>query len=642
VSGIAGIFYLDGRQVAHQPLQKMSNRLAGRGVGGSRIWSDGLVGLVQSMFATTSESDASYPPLVYETGRLAITADARIDNRRELAASLGLQGDEAERPDEYFILKAYEKWGQDCAGKLLGDFAFALWDRDRHQLFCARDSMGVKPFYYYNGPYGFIFASEIKAILALDEVPRQLNELCLLDYLVDDRQDNQVTFFQGISRLPPACFLSVSPENFQMSLYWSLASVKEVRFNHSEEYAEKFLELFTQAVKARLRSTLPVGCALSGGLDSSSVASVARNILSASEAGPLNTYSAIFSGLPDHELNLVDERIFIEKVLSTGKFQPHYVDMGLLGPLAGMGEVLRVLDEPVSAPTLPMFRELYKAASHQGIGVYLEGIDGDQVVSHGYERFPDLVRHLKWSTWIREVRNMSGKSGISQGEIIKRFTLQLLIPPSIYQLLRKSRRRRGISKDISGYLSTDFIHKKVIKSRLDELHRRQNSLPHSAKEAHLRELTSGSVQLSLESLDKIAARCNIQVRYPFYDKRVVEYCFALPVDQKLSGGWSRFIFRDSLAGIVPEEIRWRYSKANFNPFFTGGMWRFSRPLLKELMSGKSADLVPYLDTARLHALYQRYISGGLCSTGEVEIIYRSILLSKWIEFSKSIFQSGNF
>jgi asparagine synthase (glutamine-hydrolysing) len=618
-------------------LESMRDRLANRSVNGSRIWSDGPVGFVQCLFATTSDSDKSHQPLVYGSGRLVITADARIDNRRELAALLGLQGDEVEKPDEYFIVKAYEKWGRDCAGKLLGDFAFAIWDRERHRLFCARDSMGVKPFYYFIGPFGFIFASEIKAILALDQVPRRLNELCLLDFLVDDRQDNQVTFFQGISRLPPAGFLSASPEGVQVNQYWSLDSATEVRFNRSEEYAEKFLELFTRAVEARLRSTLPVGSALSGGLDSSSIASLARNILSESGAGPLNTYSAIFSGLPEHELSLIDESVFIEKVLSTNGFQPHYVDMGLLGPLAGMEELLQILDEPISAPTLPMFRELYKAASRQGVGVYLEGIDGDKVVSHGYERFLDLVRHLKGSTWIREVRNLSRKSGIPQGEIIKRFTLQLLIPPSIYQMLRKSRRWRETSKDISGYLSTDFTHQELIKSRLDEFHRRQNLLPHSAKEAHLRELTSGSVQLSFETLDKISARCNIEVRYPFYDKRVVEYCFAIPVDQKLSGGWTRFIFRDSLAGIVPEEIRWRYSKANFHPFFTGGMWRFSRPLLKELILGKSADLAPYLDPARLHALYQRYVSGEFCSTGEVEIIYRSAILSKWIESSKSTF-----
>ncbi len=636
MSGIAGIFYLNSKQVAHRLLEKMSDRLANRSVKGSRIWSDGSVGFVQCFFATSSDSDASHQPLVYGSGKLAITADARIDNRQELASLLGLQGDEVERPDEYFIVKAYEKWGRDCAGKLLGDFAFAIWDREGHRLFCARDSMGVKPFYYFIGRDGFIFASEIKAILALEEVPRRINELCLLDFLVDDRQDNQVTFFQGLSRLPPAGFLSVSSESIQVNQYWSLNPAKELRFNRPEEYAEEFLELFTQAVKARLRSTLPIGFALSGGLDSSSIAGLARNTLSRSGAGPLNTYSAVFSGLSDHELSLIDERVFIEKMLSTAGFQPHYVDMGLLGPLAGIEELLRILDEPVSAPTLPMFRALYKAASQQGIGVYLEGIDGDQVVSHGYERFPDLVRHLKWSTWIQEVRNLSRKSGIPQGEIIKRFTLQFLIPPSIYRRLRVSRRRRWTSNDITGYLSTDFTYRKSIKSRLVKWHRRQNSLPRTAKEAHLRDLTSGTVPLSFESLDKISASCNIQVRYPFYDKRVVEYCFAIPVDQKLTDGWTRFFYRNSLAGIVPEEIRWRYSKANFDPFFKGGMLRFARPLLEEVISGKFVDLAPYLNPARLDALYRRYLSGGYCSTGEVEIIYRSIILSKWMEFSNSI------
>jgi asparagine synthase (glutamine-hydrolysing) len=641
VSGIAGIFYFDGRQVTPQQLELMSNRLADRAVDGSRIWSEGSVGLVQCLFVTTSEAYTNNPSLVHRAAGLAMTADARVDNRRELATLLGLQGEEAQKPDEYFILKAYEKWGEDCTERILGDFAFAIWDSNRHRLFCARDPIGVKPFYYYKSPYGFIFASEIKAILALDEVPRQLNELCVLDYLVDNRQDKGITFFQGVSRLSPGCFLSVGPENFQYRRYWSLDPAREVRFRNQEEYAEKFLEVFTQAVEARLRSPLPVGCALSGGLDSSSVASVSRNILSQSGRGQLNTFSAIFSHLPESELSLIDESQYIKRVLETGGFQPHFVELGSSGPLADVEETLPLLDEPVSAPTLPMFRSLYQAASHQGVGVYLEGIDGDLVVSHGFERFLDLVRHLKWQTWMSEVRAVSKRLGISQTEVIKNYTLRSLFPPSTYQRLRKIRRRQQTSANILEYLSKDFVRRNSIKNRLAEQARWMNSMPRSAKEAHLKELSSGTIPLSFELLDKIASRCNIEVRYPFYDQRVIKYCFAIPVDQKLSRGWSRLIFRNSLAGILPEEIRWRNSKADFAPFFKSGLLRLSKPLLEEVMSGKSAYLESYLDLTRLHALYKRYISSGFCSISEVEIIYRSTLLAKWIEINKAAFRSDN-
>jgi asparagine synthase (glutamine-hydrolysing) len=631
VSGIAGILYLDGREVVPGSLRKMSGSLAYRSTNGSDTWSAGPVGLVHCLFAATPESVSSRQPLVYEGGRLVITADARIDNRPDLAGALGLQGVQVNAPDEYFILKAYEKWGADCARRLQGDFAFAIWDNRQQQLFCARDVMGVKPFYYYTSHGSFIFASEIKAILALDEVPRQLNELCLLDFLVDDRDDREITFFQGISRLAPAHSISVATEGFQIRLFWSLDAAKEVRFDNPDEYAENFLHLFTQAVAARLHSRLPVGCALSGGLDSSSVASMARNLLSQSGGGPLITCSALFSGLSEPELSLIDERGFIEKVLSTGGFEPCFVDIGPIGPLTGAREMLSILDEPVSAPTLPMFRQLYAAASQRGVGVYLEGIDGDLVVSHGYERFFELARNFKWAAWIQEVRDVSRRSGLLQSEIIKRFTLRFLIPPPIYQLMRRVRRRQMSSVGILDYLSAHFTRQESISLRLEVLNRRKNSIPRSAKEAHLRELSSGIVPLSLELLDFIASRCNIEIRYPFYDQRLVEYCFAIPVNQKLSGGWTRFILRDSMAGVVPEEIRWRYSKADFRPFIKSGLLRPSNLLvLQEMLAGKPAYLEPYLDTARLDGLYQRFASGAFCSTEEVEILYRAAMLLNWL------------
>ena len=637
MSAIAGIFYLDGRQVTSQQLGILGDRLVDRVVDGSRIWSGGAVGLIQSLFVTISEAYPNDPYLMHSAVGLTITADARLDNRRELATSLGLQGEEAQSPDEYFILKAYEKWGEECTERILGDFAFAIWDRNRHQLFCARDPIGVRPFYYYKSPREFVFASEIKAILALDEVPRQLNELCILDYLVDNRQDKEITFFQGVSRLSPGCSLTVRPENIQLRQYWSLSSGREVRFRKQEEYAEKFLEVFTQAVEARLRSVLPVGCALSGGLDSSSIASLSRNIMSQSGRGPLNTYSAMFSLLPESEVSLIDESQYIKRVLETGGFQPHFIELGSSGPLTYMEETLPFLDEPVSAPTLPIFRSLYQAASQQGLGVYLEGIDGDLVVSHGFERFIDLVRHLKLQTWMSEVHAVSKRSGLSQAEIIKNYTLRFLIPPSLYRRLRKIRRRQHSSSNILDYLSPDFVRSDSIKNRLTQQANWMNSMPGSAHDAHLRELSSGTVPLSLELLDKIASRCNIEVRYPFYDQRVIEYCFAIPVDQKLSEGWSRFIFRNSLAGILPEEIRWRYSKADFTPYFKNGMLRFSKPLLEEVMLSKSTYLEPYLEIARLSALFKRYLSSELCSYSEVEIIYRSTLLAKWMEFNKAVF-----
>jgi asparagine synthase (glutamine-hydrolysing) len=634
LSGIAGILYFNERTVSSELLRNLANSLAHRGVDGIRTWSDGFLGLANCQFFTTPESGLGQQPFVLGGGRLVITADARIDNRQELARSLAFSGEEAQKPDEFYILMAYEKWGRDCAGKLLGDFAFVIWDRKQNQLFCARDHMGVQPFYYYRDASVFVFASEIKTILALDEIPCSLNESCLLDYLLDDRQDKEITFYRGIYRLAPANLLLVSPGKFRIDSYWSLDPQREIRFHDSREYAGQFLDLYTQAIKARLRSALPLGSALSGGLDSSSIACIARDILAASGANLLNTCSAIFSGLAEPELSLIDERRFVEKVLAIGGFQPCFVDMGSIGPLTDLQELLRILDEPISAPTLPIFHKIYKTASCQGVGVYLEGFDGDLIVSHGYERFFELARSFKWVTWIKEVRDLSRRSGRSLGEVIKLFTIQSLVPPQIYQAMRELRRRKKTRGNILDYINQDFVQQEPLKKRIEWANQLKFSLPNSARLAHYRELTSGMVPLSLELIDKISAQCNIEVRYPFYDKRMVEYCLAVPIDQKLSGGWTRHFFRNSLEGIVPEDIRWRYSKADFRPFFKNGMLRFSESLFKETVIEGSNHLEPYLDTVRLTTLYQQFASGANCSITEMEILYRSVLLSKWIEINQ--------
>jgi asparagine synthase (glutamine-hydrolysing) len=126
----------------------------------------------------------------------------------------------------------------------------------------------------------------------------------------------------------------------------------------------------------------------------------------------------------------------------------------------------------------------------------------------------------------------------------------------------------------------------------------------------------------------------MEIRYPFYDQRLVEFCFALPPDQKLSDGWTRYVLRNSLAGVVPEEIRWRYSKADFRPYFQGGMAKFSTKLLEELIVSRSVDLEPYLDVVRLGALTQRFISGIDCKLTEVEILYRTALFSAWLQVNQ--------
>lgn len=328
MSAIIGIYHCNGQPVNRIHLERMVDILAHRGLDGSGIWSDRNVGLGHRMLWTTPESLSEKLPLVNHVSNLAITADARIDNREELFAALSLIGESSEKiTDSQLILHAYEKWGDRTPEYLLGDFAFAIWDARQQTLFCARDHYGVKPFYYYSSKDTLVFATEIKALLCLPQVPSRLNEEKVGHYLVAALPDNTSTLYKDILRLPAGHHMTVSPNQISIKSYWTLDPHREIRMASDGEYAEAFREIFVKAVDCRLRSAFPIGSHLSGGLDSSSIACVARDILAKTGRGLLHTFSANFETVPES-----DERYYQNAVLASDGFVSHYLPGEALQP----------------------------------------------------------------------------------------------------------------------------------------------------------------------------------------------------------------------------------------------------------------------------------------------------------------------
>lgn len=217
----------------------MMGRLAHRGPDGAAAWLEGSAGLAHCRLRTTPESLDERLPLTGAGGSLVLTADARLDNRTDLAAALGC---EPATTDAELLLAAYLRWGPQAPEYLLGDFAFAIWDAQRQRLFCARDHLGVKPFYYHHNPGRlFCFASEIKALLALPQVPAELNEVRVADYLLPMLEDQEITFYRQIVRLPPAHRMTVTRRGACLERYWALDPEREIR----------------HALRSRLRPSVP-------------------------------------------------------------------------------------------------------------------------------------------------------------------------------------------------------------------------------------------------------------------------------------------------------------------------------------------------------------------------------------------------
>ena len=218
MSAITGMFLINGRAVDSNLFKKMNDSLRHRGPDGSGIWVNGPVALGHQMLHTTSESLHEKLPFKDETSGLVITADARIDNRDELAPLLKLENSE-KVSDSLFILRSYQKWGDKCPEKLLGDFAFAIWDTVKEQLFCARDHMGIKPFYYYLSDDAFYFATEIKSLFNLLDVHPRLNELRVAYHLIIKFVD-ELTFYENIISLTAAHSLKIDHKGNDILRYW--------------------------------------------------------------------------------------------------------------------------------------------------------------------------------------------------------------------------------------------------------------------------------------------------------------------------------------------------------------------------------------------------------------------------------------
>ena len=668
MSGITGVYYLDERPVEQQNIARMIDTLAHRGPDGADIWIDGSVGLGHRMLWTTPESLIEKLPLVNRANNIVITSDCRIDNREELIAALQLNNRSSEKiTDSELVLGAYEKWGEECPQHLLGDFVFAIWDKRKQTLFCARDHMGIKPFYYFHQPGKlFAFGSEIKALLSLPDVPRRLNEVRIADYLNLMLEDKVITSYQDILRLPPAHSMAVNLQGTQTKCYWSLDPNREIKLDSDAAYAEEFRKIFTEAVRCRLRSAFPIASQLSGGLDSSSVTCVARDILNSKDINQtkLHTISTIFD-----KISQCDERPFINAVLEQGGLIPNYIHGDEVGPLSSLKEVFLYEDEGFLGPSHFYPWIANRTANELGMRVVLDGLDGDTTVCHGTSRITELARQGDWKTCIEEVKAFSPHFGVKPYAAFRNYALPYLKKLATnfrwiaflqaVQLIHKhfgaSRKNLILNHGIKPFLkqlwrrkqekiaNTSVAHNPLVKSNfaknigLDERIQKldvSHYKPLTTREQHWLSLTQGVLPHILERMDLCAANFALEVRHPFMDKRLVEFCLALPAEQKLSNGFGRIVMRRALEGILPEKVQWRGGKADLSPNFDDGFLNRDRQILDEVMSNQIKHLEKYIDSDFLQAAYHRMKSDTKVRDEDITPAWQAVMLALWFESKK--------
>jgi asparagine synthase (glutamine-hydrolysing) len=617
VSGIVALFARDGSAVDADRVREMHDQLAHRGPDGGGQWCDRQIGLGHHHLQTTPEGAYDDQPVRHDS--VVLTADLRLDNRDELLQQLPISKPPSQLPDSKVLLAAYKQWGTDCVKQFAGSFAFVIWDNNQARLFCARDHFGVKPFYYYLSDDTFAAASEMKGLLVLPNISERIDERKIGDLLTGVFDNKERTYYRDLTRLPPAHAMTVGAEGTNRWEYWSLDPTKTITLDSDAAYERRFRELFEQAVECRLRSAGNVGTALSGGLDSSSITVMAREQLPSET--PLYTFSNVFDDAPSS-----DEREYIETVTERDGIESHYSFMDDVGMFDPEWEMFQYYDMPPHDTMHKSLWERFDAASNKDVNVILEGALGDSATGYGLGLLPELLRAGQWRYLIEEIQTMSERYDSPRHAIFVRNVVLPLIPNSVQQIYKRVRGEPTLEKARNFAIDKQFADRINLRNELKNRHDDISVLKETARRRQYRSLMYGMMTASLETTDIAAAACNVEPRYPFTDKRLVEFSLAMPATQQLSQGLTRSIVRRSLSDILPKKIRTRIWKADMSHGFWNSL-NHDQDTIAKLIAEPGA-LMEFLNQSELQKSYDRFTDEK--NTKDGRVLWRAFSLYVWL------------
>jgi asparagine synthase (glutamine-hydrolysing) len=557
--GIAGIISSHSTQASANKLKQMTGALAHRGPDGESCWlnADASVAFGHCRLSIIDLSNAAAQPMHYQQ-RYSIVHNGEIYNYIELRDELKQKGYSfSTRSDTEIILAAYDCWKQDCLQRFDGMFAFAIWDAQENTLFCARDRFGEKPFYYYHDQANdqWLFASEIKALWAAG-APRQINNHAMLNYLalghVQHATDLSLTFYNDIYSLKPAHYLllTLPLKNIVSKQYWQLSYNEQSLTYTTDQYKEKFSALFFESVKRRLRSDVAIGTSLSGGIDSSAIVAAIKQ--QAPSPVVLKCFSAVFPGFEKDEaryISIVTNHFGTESYTVTPTAQDFALDFE---------QLLRQHEEPFQSSSIYAQYKVYALAKQQGIKVILDGQGADETLA-GYPKYIHwYLQELLAGKQHRALKNETAalqKNKVPFEWNYKNYLATLLPSKAAQQLekkeLYKLTHQRDLNRDFfHHYFNKDSVHKPVVRTLNDILYFNT---------------CGGGLQELLRYADRNAMAHGREVRLPFLSHHLVEFIFNAPSSLKIQHGFTKYLLRLCMNGILPDAITWRTDKTGYEP-----------------------------------------------------------------------------
>lgn len=632
--GIAGIVNITRQPVDIRLLEAMTQSLAHRGPDGegyvllSRNRADKpiasigplsdstrtappgyAIGFGHRRLAILDRSPLGHQPMGCEREEMWIAYNGEIYNYIEIREELQRLGwDFRSMTDTEVVLRAYQQWGLECLSRFNGMFAIAIWDGLRGQLFCARDRLGIKPFYFRETPDGIIFGSEIKALLQDPLWPRSPNKRAVHAFLVLGLQDHsEETFFADIQQLRPGHALVLDARQLRVHQWWTLPP-SEPCVVEDAVAVESLRGLFEDAVRLHLRSDVPVGSCLSGGLDSSAIVCAMRRVLPNQQ---IKTFTSCFADAK------YDERPYSQAVVRESHVDSLEVFPDARRMFDELPRILWFQDEPFSGASYLAQWAVMKAASEQGLKVVLDGQGGDELLC-GYPGY--------WGSYIGDL--LDSGSIVSGLNVLKaRYRNQSQLDPLLISNMARAllpgrlvSQCRSWIKGNASWIRPEFSSRYPSDTAYEDRH------PTALQNHVAAYLQTHSLPALLHHEDRNSMAFSIEARLPFLDARLVDCLWKWPATLKLRDGVSKYVMREAMKGLVPEQVRTRRDKMGFATPQDRWLRETLRSDLELLFSSSSFAQREYWDPARFQQSYKRYCAG------ELEIgtsIWRCLTVELW-------------
>ncbi|MBM2820459.1 MAG: asnB [Candidatus Berkelbacteria bacterium] len=617
--GIVGIIKFDKKPVDKNILQELTDTLSHRGPDDEGIFIDNTIGLGHRRLSIIDLSPLGHQPMFYNNNNLAIVFNGEIYNYLEIKNDLEKSGYKFKsESDTEVILAAYKKWGEKCLERFNGMWAFILFDKKRNQIFIARDRLGVKPVYYYHDKDKFIVGSEIKALLKYPEIKIHPNEKIVWDYLITGWLDySDETFFKGIKELRGGHYILIKNKNIIIKKYWDLS--KEINSRSPQENINKFQGLFFDAIRLRLRSDVPIGTCLSGGLDSSAIVCAINRFLRKEKFDQIGSWQKTFSAIYGKDFPKADEQKYITEVIKKTEAKSFSVTPSAKKLKTEVENLIYHQDQPVSTTSIYAQWNVFRLAQSKKIKVMLDGQGADELLA-GYTGyfgiyFLSLIKRGKIITFLRELYFYLIKHPDGWSELREVFSRAL---KAGWLGSKAASSYQGLNPQFKIF-NDNFLNKfhpvKRKKIFQDDF---KNSLYHS-------------LMMNLSSLlryeDRNSMAFAIESRVPFLDYRLVEFVFGLPNSYKIRNGETKWIMRQALKGLLPPKIIDRQDKIGFATPEEYWLKNDLKNDLFKVFKSSSFQKRGYFDSEKVVKLYQDYLDNKF---SDGQLFWRLYCLEIWL------------